>query len=168
MVIWLSGLSGSGKTTIGRLLWKKLQERLGHAVILDGDEVRAALGGDFGHDLESRRLNSIRIGRLCELLNRQNIPVVCCAMTIAPEVQLSNRMSLSDYLEVYLDVSLEVLERRDPKSIYSRAKAGFLRNVAGIDIPYTPPTEPHLVIDNNFARDDCTEIVNLILAAARL
>lgn len=166
MVIWLSGLSGSGKTTIGKLLWSALRQRFGHAVMLDGDDIRAVLGGQIGHDLESRKQNSIRIGKLCELLDRQGIPVVCCAMTIAPEVQQQNRNALSGYFEVFLDVSIEVLELRDPKGIYKKARSGLLKDVSGVDIPYVPPADPHLVIDNNRSDSDLQAIVSRILLAA--
>lgn len=168
MVIWLSGLSGSGKTTIGKLVWTILKNKFGYAVLLDGDEIRSVLGNSIGHDLESRRLNSIRIGRLCELLDRQGIPVVCCAMTIAPEVQVRNRKELSNYVEVFLEVSLEVLEKRDPKGIYKNARAGLLKNVSGMDIPYSPPTNPHLNINNNDDQVDHSMIVNSILAFSGL
>lgn len=166
MVIWLCGLSGSGKTTIGKLVWEALREKYGFAAFLDGDELRAALGGHIGHDLESRRQNSIRIGRLCELLDRQGIPVVCCAVTIAPEVQLSNRTNLTGYFEVFIDVRLEVLEQRDPKGIYRRARAGLQNNVSGVDIPYVPPENPHLVFDNNLISNNHSKAAQLILVAA--
>lgn len=166
MVIWLSGLSGAGKTTIGKLLWQALRKTYGFAVILDGDELRAALGGSLGHDPEARRQNSIRIGRLCEMMDRQGLAVVCCAMTIAPEVQARNRVTLSRYFEVFVDVSLEVLEKRDPKGIYRRARAGLVDNVAGIDFPYVAPENPNLIIVNNGTEEDLPGIVDRILAAA--
>jgi cytidine diphosphoramidate kinase len=166
MVIWICGLSGAGKSTLGGIVWRKLRERLPNVVLLDGDDLRAALGGSIGHDPEARRLNSIRIGKFCELLDKQSIHVVCCAVTIAPEVQKSNRAAFSSYLEVYIDTTLDVLRHRDPKGIYARAQAGQLTNVAGVDIPYQPPHRPHLIVENNTARPDLSELAQRVLQAA--
>lgn len=168
MVIWISGLSAAGKSTLGRIVWSKIRNRYPNAVLLDGDELRAVLGGTMGHDPESRRLNSVRIGNLCQLLDRQGIHVVCCAVTIAPEVQANNRERLSGYLETFLDVSLDVLKKRDPKGIYARAASGQIRNVAGLDIPYEPPRHPHLIINNNASRDDVSDLAHQILDASGL
>lgn len=168
MVIWIAGLSGAGKSSIGQIVWARLRSRYPNVVLLDGDEMRAVLGGGIGHDPESRRQNSVRIGNLCQLLDRQGIHVVCCAVTIAPEVQASNRERLSGYLETFLEVSLEVLRSRDSKGIYARASSGQLRNVAGVDIPYQPPRRPHLVIENNARRDDLSDLAQRIVDASGL
>lgn len=168
MVIWICGLSGSGKSTLGRTLYEKLKPGLANLVLLDGDELRAALGHDLGHDTESRRRNSVRIANLCRLLDRQGIHVLCCAMTVAPEAQKANREHLSSYLEVYLDVSMPVLESRDAKEIYRRARAGLIHDVAGVDIPYDPPADPHMVVDNNQPRDDLGPLADTVLTRAGL
>jgi adenylylsulfate kinase-like enzyme len=168
MVIWIAGLSGAGKSTVGKLVWEFLRSRTPSVVLLDGDELRAVFGGAIGHDPEARRQQSVRIGNLCRLLDRQQIHVVCCAVTIAPEVQESCRQELSGYLEVFLDVSLEVLRERDPKHIYARAARGEIRNVAGVDIPYEPPRRPHLVIENNAVRNDLSDLARRILGASGL
>jgi len=168
MVVWLCGLSGSGKTTLGRLVYARVKPKVPNIVLLDGEDFRAAFGEDLGHDSEARRRNSIRIGNLCRLLDGQGIHVVCCAMTIAPEVQAANRKHLTAYYEVLLNVFIDVLAARDPKGIYRRARAGQLINVCGVDIPYVPPANPHLVLDNNAAREDFTPLVDQILAVAPL
>jgi cytidine diphosphoramidate kinase len=168
MVIWIAGLSGAGKSTLGKLVWDRLRERTPNVVLLDGDELRAVFGGAIGHDPEARRQQSVRIGNLCRLLDRQGTHVVCCAVTIAPEVQASSRQELSGYLEVFLDVSLDVLKKRDPKGIYARAARCEVKNVAGVDIPYQAPRQPHLVIENNAVRTDLSELVRRILDASGL
>lgn len=168
MVIWICGLSGSGKSTFGRLIYDRLKPYHKNLVILDGDEFRDALGHDLGHDLESRRRNSIRIANLCGLLDRQGIHVICCAMTIAPEAQKQNREQLSAYLEVLLSVKMETLQQRDIKGIYRRARAGEIQNVAGVDIPYLAPSHPHIVIDNNVFRRDFDPLISSVLDRADL
>jgi adenylylsulfate kinase len=168
MVIWLCGLSGSGKTTVGRLIYDRVKPKVPNLVLLDGEDLRIAFGNDLGHDQEGRRRNSVRIANVCQLLDRQGIHVICCAMTIAPEAQAENRKHIKEYYEVLLDVSMDVLESRDPKGIYGRARAGQLYNVCGVDIPYVPPAHPHLVIDNNPLREDLRPLVDEILAIAPL
>lgn len=168
MVVWLCGLSGSGKTTVGRLIYARVKPKVPNLVLVDGEDVRIAFGDDLGHDQEGRRRNSLRIANLCQLLDRQGIHVVCCAMTIAPEAQVSNRRHIRDYYEVFLDVSVDVLAARDPKGIYRRARAGQLSNVCGVDIPYAPPAHPSLLIDNNPPLDDLTPLVDKILALVPL
>src|SRR5687768_2153793 len=132
MVIWLCGLSGTGKSTLGGLMYERLKPSLPNLVLLDGEDVRAVYADEqLGHDADARRRNSVRIARICQLLDRQGIHVICCAMTLAPEAQASNRAAISEYYEVLLQVSLPVLASRDPKGIYRRASRGELHNVAG-------------------------------------
>lgn len=164
MVIWLCGLSGSGKTTLGRALYQTLKQELANVVLLDGDELRQAFGHDLGHDAESRRKNSIRIANFCQLLDRQNIHVICCAMTIAIEAQVQNRARISHYYEILLDVKMEVLQTRDYKGIYTKAQRGELKDVCGVDLPFIPPVHPDLVLDNNKNYLDHTALVQKILA----
>lgn len=168
MVIWLCGLSASGKTTIGCLMYDRVKPKVPNLILLDGEDLRIAFGNDLGHDQEGRRRNSVRIANLCQLLDRQGIHVICCAMTIAPEAQVANRKHIKEYYEVLLDVSIEVLEARDPKGIYRRVRVGQLTNVCGVDIPYVAPVHPHLVINNNPPREDLTPLVDQILAFAPL
>lgn len=164
MVVWLCGLSGSGKTTIGRLMYERLKPRTPNLLLLDGEDVRAVCSDDLGHDSEGRRRNSVRIARLCQLLDRQGVHVICCAMTIVDEAQRENREAISEYYEVYIDVPVDVLATRDPKGIYRRARAGTLTNVCGVDIPYVPPAAPHLVVDNSQPLADLSPVLERILA----
>lgn len=168
MVIWICGLSASGKSTLGRRLFSILKAEIPNLVLLDGDELRSVLGGSIGYDREAREKNSARIGNLCRLLDSQNIHVICCAVTISPEVQAHNRKHLSEYCEVFLDVTLDTVRRRDPKGIYLRVDRGEIENVTGVDIPFVPPAHPDLVIDNNLDREDMEPLVRLILEKANI
>ena len=164
MVVWICGLSGSGKTTLGQLMYERLKPRLPNLLLLDGEDVRAVCGDDLGHDSEGRRNNSLRIARMCQLLDRQGIHVICCAMTIVDDAQRENREKIAEYYEVFIDVPVDVLATRDPKGIYRRARAGQLTNVCGVDIPYVAPAAPHLVVDNSRPLTDLTPILDRILA----
>ncbi|MFN8700957.1 MAG: adenylyl-sulfate kinase [Rhodospirillales bacterium] len=164
MVIWLIGLAGSGKTTIGRQLYAALKTRTNSTVFLDGDQFRAIMGNDLGHSFDDRRRNGERMLQLCAFLDAQNIDVVCCILSIFPEHRLVCRQTFSCYAEIYIDVSMEELIRRDQKGLYTGALAGRVKNVIGIDLPFVPPENPDLIIDNSKARNDFSSTVNDILS----
>lgn len=149
MIIWLIGLSGAGKTEIGKRLFRRLREERGNVVFIDGDLVRYIMGNDLGHTLEDRRRNADRICRLCKTLDEQGLHVVCSILSLFPESRKWNRENYSSYFEVYIEVDREVLRRRDNKDIYRRADAGELKNVAGVDLRFPVPENPDLVLDNN-------------------
>ena len=139
-VVWILGLSGAGKTSVGTELRRRMRSP---AFLLDGDALREAMGNDLGHSLENRRLQAWRLARLGALLSRQGISVVCPNLGLFPEVRAWNRKNLKCYFEAYLRVPLEVLKSRDPKGIYR----GNL-NVAGVDLPFAEPEGTDLVLDN--------------------
>ena len=132
MIIWLTGLSGSGKTTIGRHLDANLKARAQHTVMVDGDEVRRILKSDRGpesYTLEGRRLVAERIAEMCAWLDRQEINVVCCTMSRFHDIQRKNREVFSKYFEVYLSVPMEVLYRRDNINLYGPALRGEIKGI---------------------------------------
>lgn len=148
MVIWLIGLSGAGKTEVGKKLYDKLKPDNPNLLFLDGDILRQVWGGELDHTLEGRRKNSDRICALCTWLDSQDIHVLCSVLSIFPEAQAWNRQHYSDYFEIFLKVSMEELVRRDPKGLYRNARAGVIQNVVGVDIPFPTPLNPDLVIEN--------------------
>lgn len=155
MVIWLIGLSASGKTTIGRRLHGLLDSPFGRWVLVDGDAFREVMG-DAGHDLEERRKNAYRISRLCRFLELQNLNVVACVLSLFPDNREHNRGLFADYREVYVKAPLEKLAGRDNKGLYAAARSGALKDVAGVDIPFPEPTHPHFVLDNTEDTGDFT------------
>jgi adenylylsulfate kinase len=164
MVIWLIGLAGAGKTTLGRSLHARLKEIDRASVFLDGDHVREIMGQDLGHSLEDRRRNGWRMCRLCQYLDRQNINVVCAILSMFAEQQAWNREAYSDYFEVFLNVPMHELEARDQKGLYSGARAGTIANVAGIDLPFRPPAAPHMVVRNDRGIEQLSAAADDILA----
>jgi len=158
-VFWITGLSGAGKTTLGRELSNRLRAA-GHPVtFLDGDALRSVIAEDLGHSKEDRRRSAMRNARLCRLLAEQGADVVCATISLFHEVQRWNRENIPGYREIYLRVPLEELQRRDSKGIY----AGARRDVVGLDVPAEAPEAPDLVLDNHGDLDVATA-VDLILA----
>lgn len=166
MVIWLTGLSGAGKSSIGRELHAVLNRRGHKTVLLDGDEARAIFGGDLGFSVEERRRGAMRLAQICRWLHDEGIGVICATIGFFPEVRRWNRDNIRDYFEVYVKVPLETLMERDSKAIYSRALAGELSDVVGVDLKLPPPDNPDLVIDNTTKRNTLGEVAERIADAA--
>ena len=167
MVIWITGLSGSGKSTIGREVWRRWRELAPNTVLVDGDEIRDALGLDgdsYYYTLEGRREVAHRITGLCRWLDGQRINVVCCTISLFDEIHIRNRQELSDYFEVFIDVPIDVLKKRDKKNLYD----GSQTNVVGLDLPFAAPSSPHMTIDNTAERTEIGEFADRICAQAAI
>jgi len=162
MVIWLIGMSASGKTTIGKKIFEKLKDSNEKWVFLDGDVFRNILGEDLGHSIEDRRKNAYRISKFCEFLNLQNINVIASVLSIFHDNQKYNKENIPDYKEIFLDVKFDNLLRRDNKELYKKALDGNIKNVVGVDIKFVPPFSPDLIIDNNSENPDYQKMVQKI------
>ena len=171
MVIWIIGLSGAGKTTLGRELARQWRLMAPNCVLLDGDELRDVFGhnqGDAAYAVSGRRLNADRMTALCELLDKQGINVVCCILSLFAEMRLANRTRFSHYFEVFLDAPLSALRARDTKGLYAAAESGKVPNVVGVDIPFERPTTADLVIDTAGELKDLPRLAADILHRAGL
>ena len=164
MVIWLIGMSASGKTTIGKKLYSQLLLSDEKWIFLDGDTFRNVLGEDLGHTVEDRRKNAYRISRFCEFLSSQGVNVLACVLSIFHDNQRYNRENIENYKEVFIDVELENLLKRDNKELYKKALNGEIKDVVGVDIEFTPPYAPDMTIDNNQESPDYTVMVNEIIS----
>jgi adenylyl-sulfate kinase len=147
MVLWLTGLSGAGKTTICTELYGRLKERLPELVLLDGDAVRAALGGGLGFTEEDRNVQIRRVQGIAKLLSDQGLVVLVGVVYANPNLLAWNRANLDPYFEVYLRVPLDVVQRRDAKGLYARAACGETSNVVGVDIPWHEPGHSDLILE---------------------
>ena len=169
MVIWLTGLSGAGKTTVGRELCALWRINEPGTVLVDGDDVRRVLGrfdGDDAYTPAGRREVAQRIVAICRWLDDQQINVVCCTISAFPDLLECNRKRFSRYFEVLLDAPMEVVARRSPSDLYRRARRGEVSNVIGVDLPFVSPPNPDLIIDNRRETDDFESIAADILAKA--
>lgn len=163
-VYWLTGLSGAGKTTIGRLWRDELRKNGQTVVFLDGDEMRSVFGVGLGFNGADRRRLAESYGRLCALLAGQGVTVVCCTISMFHSVRAWNRANIPGYYEVYLEASMDTLRRRDQKGLYSQNAD----NVAGVGLQVELPEAPDLVLDNNGDRTPEEQVERLGRAAASL
>lgn len=165
MVIWLIGLSASGKTTIGKALSSELRKSFQNVVHIDGDEVRAILKTENANDytIEGRRRNSNKIISLCKMLDRQGIIVVCSVLSIFPEDRLSASKEFSNYFEIYIKTTLHDAKQRDTKGTYKVNSTSRNINVVGLDIEFPEPQHAHLTIESLTPPVEINEAVRQII-----
>jgi adenylylsulfate kinase-like enzyme len=149
-VVWITGLSGAGKTTLALEVVRRLKENTANVVMLDGDELREVFGAvapnTQNHGRDARLALAMQYAHLCKVIAAQGITVVIATISLFKEVHAWNRANLPGYFEVYLKIPLEELRQRDPKGIYKRFDAGALTNVAGLDLIIDEPLAADLVI----------------------
>ena len=157
VVIWFTGLSASGKTTIANEVDQLLIDNNNHSYILDGDFFRNGLSSDLGFDQVSRKENLRRIRHVSQMFCDAGIITLVTFISPFQEDREKARLLLKEkYIEVYVKVSLEVAEARDPKGLYKKVRAGELQNFTGIDSPYEPPQYPEIVLDTEkFSAAEC-------------
>ncbi len=149
--IWLTGLSGSGKSTIAVELEHALIENKHQAYILDGDNIRHGLNKNLGFSPEDRTENIRRIGEVAKLFTEANIITIAAFVSPYKEDRDNVRKLLEhgEFIEIYVKCSLEVCEERDTKGLYKKARAGEVKDFTGISAPYEEPLNPELTIDSS-------------------
>jgi len=148
MVIWIIGLSGSGKTTLAKHLINELKNIGKDFINVDGDVIREIFDNDLGHTYIDRRNNAKRISRLCKFLEKNNQNIICSILSISEEDRNWNRKNLKNYFEIFLNVEIEELIKRDPKGLYNAYKKGEIKDLVGFDIKFETPKNSNYVIDN--------------------
>lgn len=148
-VLWYTGLSGAGKSTIANLVDRRLYALKRHSYLLDGDNVRHGLSRDLGFSSGDRVENIRRIAEVAKLM--VDAGLIVSSAFISPfraERRIARALLENDeFLEIFVDAPLGVVEARDPKGLYKKARGGLIRNFTGIDSPYEPPDSPELRID---------------------
>ena len=164
--IWLTGLSGSGKSTIAVELEHALIENKHQAYILDGDNIRHGLNKNLGFSPEDRTENIRRIGEVAKLFTEANIITIAAFVSPYREDRDNVRKLLEDgiFIEVYVKCSVEVCEERDTKGLYKKARAGEVKDFTGISAPYEEPLNPELTIDSSTlsVEESAREILNYL------
>lgn len=166
-VIWLTGLSGSGKSTIAVAVQRRLFEEGWFVVLLDGDNVRTGLCGDLGFSLEDRRENIRRIAETAKLFVNAGALVLCSFVSPTREIRALARAIVGerDFHEVFVNTPLAVCEARDVKGLYAKARAGELEGFTGIDSPYEAPEAP--LLDLRTEHQTVEESADVVVRAIR-
>jgi len=150
-LLWFTGLSASGKSTIANIIEQKLFELNYKTYLLDGDNVRHGLNKDLGFDEKSRVENIRRIGEVAKLFNDAGLIVLTAFISPfkSDRKMVRDLFKESDFLEVFIDASIEICEKRDPKGMYKKARSGEIKNFTGISSPYEAPENPEIHVINN-------------------
>lgn len=147
MVIWITGLSAAGKTTLSKEIERQYRKTLPNLVLLDGDAIRLLYGNDLTF-VESDRVKQIkRIQSLTSFLEKQSLVVIVAALYANDELLAENRELFDEYFEVYLKADLPLLRSRETKGLYLGASENSIKHVVGVDIPWYEPKNPDLLID---------------------
>jgi bifunctional enzyme CysN/CysC len=169
-VLWFTGLSGSGKSTIANLVEKKLHRMNRHTFLLDGDNVRHGLNKDLGFTEADRIENIRRVGEVAKLMTDAGLIVITAFISPfkADREMVRKMLPEGEFLEVFIDTPLEVAEARDVKGLYKKARSGDLKNFTGIDSPYEAPVNPEVRIDTTkmTPEDAANLIVDTLLGDA--
>lgn len=147
-VVWLTGMSGAGKSTIARALVARMQTDGILSTMLDGDALRTGLNSDLGFSEADRTENLRRVAHVAALFCNEGYLVVAATISPNPEHRESARKIIGEevFVEVFVDTPLEVCESRDPKGLYMRARRGEIKQFTGLGAPYHRPENPHLVL----------------------
>ncbi|WP_407175739.1 sulfate adenylyltransferase subunit CysN [Bradyrhizobium sp. STM 3562] len=166
-IIWFTGLSGAGKSTIANMVDQKLFARSHHTMLLDGDNVRHGLNRDLGFTEADRVENIRRVGEVAKLMVDSGLIVICSFISPyrAERKMIRGLVGDGEFLEVFVDTPIEECERRDPKGLYSKAKSGKIKNFTGLDAPYEAPISPeiHLMTARFQPEQLADEVVNALL-----
>ena len=158
---WLTGLSGSGKSTIAGELLTRLNLLELSSEILDGDVIRTHLCSDLGFSAKDRETNVLRVAYLCNLLNKHGVNTIVAMISPSSEVRNKVRNSLDNFIEIYVDCPLDECIKRDPKGLYQKALAGEILEFTGISSPYDSPENPELILKTS--EEDVQQSVKKIL-----
>jgi len=145
-VVWFTGLSGAGKTTLSHVLVSRLRDAGAKVELLDGDIVRTNLSKGLGFSREDRDTNIRRIGFVAELLARHGVITLVAAISPYRGVRDEVKAKIGSFIEVYVECPIEVLTERDTKGLYKRALAGEIGNFTGISDPYEAPLDPAVIV----------------------
>jgi bifunctional enzyme CysN/CysC len=158
-VLWFTGLSGSGKSTIANLVEKELYTRGAHTYLLDGDNVRHGLNRDLGFTDADRVENIRRVGEMARLFVDAGLLVLCSFISPfrAERRMVRELVTEGEFIEIFVDTPLEECMRRDPKGLYARAQAGKIKNFTGIDSPYETPENPEIIIAMQGSADEAAQ-----------
>lgn len=166
-VLWLTGLSGSGKTTIAKVLEGKLHQMGFITQLLDGDNIRTGINNNLGFSVEDRTENIRRIAEVSKLFLNCGIITINCFVspTIKIREQAKSIVGKNDFLEIFVDTPLEICEQRDTKGLYAKARKGEIKDFTGISSPFQKPEQPSLIVktENKTVEESAEEVLKFII-----
>jgi adenylylsulfate kinase len=166
-ILWFTGLSGSGKSTIANALEEVLFNNGNFTYLLDGDNIRHGLNKDLGFDDKSRIENIRRVGEVSKLFVDSGLLVLTAFISpfTSDRVLVRQLVDADEFIEVFIDTSLDICEQRDPKGLYKKARAGEIKDFTGIDSPYEKPFKPeiHIKNDNISIENACGQIIEYLI-----
>lgn len=160
--IWLTGLSGAGKSTIAQALEEQLRSRAIPVEVVDGDVIRTTLSKGLGFSREDRAANIARIALVCSLLSKHGVAAISAAISPYADDRAAAREQIGNFIEVFVDAPLEVVKARDVKGLYAKAERGEIAHFTGVSDPYEAPASPDVVVRTD--RQTVDESVAAILA----
>ncbi|MGE7765679.1 adenylyl-sulfate kinase [Peribacillus sp. NPDC096540] len=171
-VLWFTGLSGSGKSTIANAVAKELYNRNIRSYVLDGDNIRHGLNKDLGFSEEDRTENIRRIGEVSKLFvdSGQFVLTAFISPFRADRQIVRDLLEEGEFIEVYIKCPIEECEVRDPKGLYDKARKGIIKDFTGIDSPYEEPEQPEIVLESNqYSVEECVEqVINYLTAKSKI
>lgn len=147
VVIWLTGLPGSGKTSTGRILREEFLGKGTRVELLDGDELRQVISSELGFSKEDRETHAKRVAYLSFLLSKNGVVVIVALISPFRSFRQYARNLVGTFVEVWVKCSIDTCQKRDPKGLYKKAHAGSITDMTGVQSPYEPPLNPEVVID---------------------
>jgi len=164
-VIWLTGIPGSGKTTLALELQKIYQQKGLPIEILDGDEIRKTLSKDLGFSPEDRKEHNRRVIFVAKILAKNGVTTIIPLISPYRETRANARKEIPNFVEVWVKASVDECKKRDPKGLYKKALAGEIKNLTGLQAPYEEPQNAELVLDTE--KHSVEESVDLIISTVK-
>ena len=162
MIIWITGISGTGKTTLGKALFNKFKKKNNSTIYLDGDQIRKIFKNDLKYSLKDRNLNAERLTKLVKYLSEQKKNVIVSANLTSVKFRSWCRKNLKNCCEIYIYADLKNLIKRDYKKLYKRSITGKIKNVVGMDIKFSHPKSSDIYLNNNSSKSDFLKNINKV------
>tara|TARA_B100000886_G_scaffold319552_1_gene260395 strand:+ start:589 stop:1113 length:525 start_codon:yes stop_codon:yes gene_type:complete len=154
MIIWITGISGAGKTTLGKALFSKFKKKNNSTIYLDGDQIRNIFNKDLNYSLKDRNLNAERLTKLVKYLSEQKKNIIISANLTSTKYRTWCRKNLKNYCEIYIFADLKNLIKRDYKGLYRKSLKGKIKNVVGVDLKFCHPKSSDIYLENNSSKSD--------------
>ena len=158
MVIWISGMPGTGKSTLAKYYFNRQKKKLKNLILIDGDAFRKAMNHDLGYTLNDRKKNALRLIKISKYFSDQKVNVIISANLVFQNYRNWCKKNIPSFLEVYIETKKGLLKKRNKQKIFYKSK----KNVLGRDIKVKKPHKPHLIINNNYSKNFFLKSIKLI------